>query len=286
MISDLMLRYWQEQQAEVLRQAAPQVHRLRNQARTTTLFFAELRRAGVLPYGTVTAADLGYIYSQRPALFSSLRIACERGSNLFSRDAVYGVRAFASPASIEKRRPRQDSPNDFRCDIRADEVELYLYGDIGSVDGSGTDGITAAQVATALRRSSPKPITLRINSSGGSVFEGLAIFNQLDRYPGRVHAEIDGAAMSIAATIAMGANTINMGRGSMMMIHKSDGFTVGVAEDMRKMADTLEGIDEQLAGIFADRTGQPIERVVELMENTTYISAEDCVSWGFADSLQ
>ena len=128
-------------------------------------------------------------------------------------------------------------------------------------------------------------INLYINSLGGSVKEGVAIYNQLRRHPANVTAYIDGFACSVASVIAMAADRIVMPKNAVMMIHNAWTTAIGNAKELRKAADDLDVLNEASRQAYLVRSGGKIseERLVELLDAETYLTAEQCIEYGFAD---
>src|SRR5690606_22209384 len=116
-------------------------------------------------------------------------------------------------------------------------------------------GISAERFVQDLQAIKAQHIDVRINSVGGSVFEGNAIYNALVRHPARVETYIDGIAASIASVIAMAGERIHIAANAFIMIHNPHGVVWGEAADMRKMADTLDTIRGSLVGTYPRRTG-------------------------------
>lgn len=158
--------------------------------------------------------------------------------------------------------------------------ELYLYDAIGK-DFFG-DGITAQTVMEELKKCSGSQLDIYVNSPGGSVFEGLAIYNQLKRWKGKKVVHIDGIAASIASVVAMAGDEINIASNGMMMIHQAWGGTVGNADEMRKFADSLEKIDATLLDTYVARTGGNKKQIQEWMTAETWMTADEAVSRKFA----
>jgi hypothetical protein len=118
--------------------------------------------------------------------------------------------------------------------------EIWLYDQVGE---GFFGGMSAKQFNDELNKlGKVDTVNLRINSPGGSVFDGVAIYNALKRHPARVEVDVDGIAASIASVIAMAGDEIRMASNSMMMIHDPHGFSQGGAGDMRKTADLLDQI--------------------------------------------
>lgn len=158
-----------------------------------------------------------------------------------------------------------------------DEAELLLYDEIG---GWGT---SANQFMNDLRNCTAKTINLRLNSPGGSVFDGLAIYNALANHPAKVVTHIDGWAASIASVIAMAGDQILIAENAMMMIHKPWSFVIGSADDMRKEADVLDGIQASITAIYAARTGGKTSTITDQVNAETWFTGQEAVDAGFAD---
>jgi ATP-dependent Clp protease, protease subunit len=167
---------------------------------------------------------------------------------------------------------------------QGDILVLHAYDAIGS-DIFG-EGITAQGVAAKLDAAgSISRIQLRVNSPGGDPFEGVAITNLLKSKGVPIDVFVDGLAASAASLLAMAGDTISMGQGAMFMIHGASAFTFGNAEEMRKMADTLDQVSGTMADVYASRTKLPKNEVVALMDAETWMNAEEAVSKGFADRV-
>lgn len=172
-------------------------------------------------------------------------------------------------------------------DIRGEgssSLELDVYDVVGErSDGSG---VTAKKIAGILRRhADARKITLRVNSVGGSVFDGFAIYQQLADHRARVEAHVDGLAASIASLIIMAADEITIAPQAMVMVHNPWSVGVGDADDMRKAAETLDKIRDSMADAYAARTGLGRDRVVAMMEAETWMNAAEAVAQGFADRI-
>jgi ATP-dependent Clp protease protease subunit len=169
----------------------------------------------------------------------------------------------------------------FWAKANASKAELYLYDAIGA-DYFG-DGITAKSVADALAEFKPNTaLDIYVNSPGGSVFEGVAIYNQLLRWGGKKTVHIDGIAASIASVIAMAGDDIKIADSGVIMIHSAWGMTVGNAAEMRKYADSLEKVDGVIRDTYIRRTGSKQASVEQWMEAETWMNADEAVERGFA----
>ena len=128
-------------------------------------------------------------------------------------------------------------------------------------------------------------INLSINSGGGSVFDGIAIYNMLKSHKATVNVYVEGLAASIASVIAMAGDTITMRSGSMMMVHMPWTLSQGNAEEMRKTADTLEKMGDNIVDIYSERTGITSDEIRNIMNDETWLSAEEAVEQGWATKL-
>jgi ATP-dependent Clp endopeptidase proteolytic subunit ClpP len=187
------------------------------------------------------------------------------------------------PTMNDRRAPR--SRLAYRIEAKADDrAEILIYDEIG-YDPWFDAGIAAEDIVRDLQAIKAPRIDVRINSVGGSVFEGNAIYNALARHPAHVDVYIDGIAASIASVIAMAGDRIHIAANAHVMIHNPHGVVWGEAADMRKMADTLDKIRGSLVGTYARRTGQPAEKIEAWMDAETWFNAEEAVEFGFADEI-
>ena len=167
------------------------------------------------------------------------------------------------------------------------EAELLVYGDIG--DSWWGESVTALSVVQQLQAlpANTTQINVRINSYGGSVSDGIAIYNALKRHRARVVVTVDGVAMSSASLIAMAGDEIQMPATSLLMIHAPWGVAQGNAQDMRVMADVLDTYAQAMAGAYANKTGKPNADMLALLSDGQdhYYTGEQSVAEGFADAL-
>ncbi len=167
----------------------------------------------------------------------------------------------------------------------ADTAEILMYDQIGLDPWSG-EGIGAKQFARDLKAlGNVNNITLKINSPGGDVFEGEAIYNELRDHPATVNVRVMSLAASIASLIAMAGDTIEMQDNAKIMIHKAWALSIGNSDDMKKLASVLDTIDESLVQSYVKRTGQTEAKIRQMMSDETWMIAADAVSMGFADSV-
>jgi len=163
-------------------------------------------------------------------------------------------------------------------------AEILIYGNIG--EDLWSEGTGAKQFAEDLKKCGKvKNLFIRINSPGGSVFEGLAIYNTLDRHTSQKTVYIDGLAASIASVIAMAGDTVVMPKNAIMMIHDPFGMVLGDADDMRKMAEGLDKIKEGLILAYQKKSKMSSQGIAKLMTNETWMTANEAVEWGFADEV-
>lgn len=161
-------------------------------------------------------------------------------------------------------------------------AEILIYDPIGQ-DFFG-DGVVAKGFIEDLDAlGDVQSITVRINSPGGVVWDGFAIYNALKDHPAEVHVRVDGLAASIASVIAMSGDTVTMGEGAMLMVHNPWSLAMGDANDLRGAADMLDKVKEGLVHAYAWRTGLDRGTVADLMEAETWFTAAEAVAHGFAD---
>ena len=175
---------------------------------------------------------------------------------------------------------------------RENVLQLYIYGD---VEGDGWDWWTGEKVESDTSAEhfrqvlaewpDVETIEIYINSYGGEVFEGTAIYNQLKRHKARKLVFVDGFACSIASVIAMAGDEVVMPRNTMMMIHNMWMCACGNARELRKAADDLDVINAAGRQAYLQKAGDKLseEELVRLMDEASWLSAEDCVRLGLAD---
>jgi len=159
-------------------------------------------------------------------------------------------------------------------------TDIFLYDVIGP---SELGMISAMDVIDALGPMEGKDVNLRIMSYGGSVDQGVAIYNAIRRRRGKTKVYIDSIAASIASVIAMAGDQIIMNKGSKMMIHDPWTIAVGNSMQMRKMADQLDTYAEGILDIYVERSTRPKSEVQEMMRAETWMTAEQAIALGFAD---
>lgn len=167
--------------------------------------------------------------------------------------------------------------------VSSNNQELILDGPIASDTWWG-DEVTPDLFREELKQHAGD-LTVVINSPGGDVFAGLAIYNALVNHNGNVTVRVDGLAASIASVIAMAGDKIIMSPGSMIMVHRPSVYAAGTVDDMEKARDVLLKIEEGITPIYAKRTGLSDEKITELLEAETWMLADKAVELGFADEV-
>lgn len=159
-------------------------------------------------------------------------------------------------------------------------ADIHIYDEIGYW------GITAKKFVSDLKAiSDATSINLHINSPGGDVFDGIAIYNALKGLGIPITAYVDGLAASMASVIAMVGNPVIMPANAMMMIHKPWGASSGDANAMRDYADLLDKVESVLIPAYVEKTGKTPEAVAAMLEDETWLTGAECVAHGFADQV-
>lgn len=167
--------------------------------------------------------------------------------------------------------------------LKVEGNELYFYDVIGS---SYWGYIGADEVIDALSKLQGQKVVARINSPGGGVDEGIAIYNALRRHKGGVDVVIDSLAASIASVIAMAGDSITMANGSRMMIHEPWTFAMGNSKELRKQADVLDTYADAIMDTYTKKTKRKAEDIKPMLIEETWMSAKQAVEHGFADSIE
>lgn len=162
--------------------------------------------------------------------------------------------------------------------------EILIYDRIGA--GFFSEGVTAAKFVKDLNDIDAEEITVRLNSPGGNVFEAVAILNALRAHKARVTVYVDGIAASAASFIAMAGDEVVMRRNAELMIHDAWGFCEGNSSDMTAAAADLDRVSNNIASIYAERTGASIEDWREIMRAEAWYSADEAVAASLADRVE
>ncbi len=148
------------------------------------------------------------------------------------------------------------------------------------------EGVTAKRIDAALRSiGSNNPVTVLINSPGGSMFEGLAIYNLLRAHKGKVTVKVIGVAASAASAIAMAGDEIIMNLGAQMMVHNPMSVVLGDFRDLAQASATLKGFRDSVSEIYQSRSGNPESTINKLMNDETFMGGKEAVRRGFATSV-
>ncbi|MEC3573262.1 Clp protease ClpP [Bacillus thuringiensis] len=171
----------------------------------------------------------------------------------------------------------------FKAEAKADSLDITIYGDIG--ESWWSDSTSAVDIEKTLKATSANVININLNSPGGDVFDGIAIYNQLKNHPAKIIINVDGLAASAASIIAMAADELIMNTGSMLMIHEASTWTWGTKLDIRKTLNALEGIDKSLADIYMTRYQGERSEIETMIANETWFTANEAVEFGLAHKV-
>ena len=180
---------------------------------------------------------------------------------------------------INSRSPFAPRAKGYSISAKANEVDILLYDEIGFW------GIQADAFIKDLNAVDAKIINLRINSPGGSVFDGTAIYNALKRHKAKIITHVDGLAASMASIIALAGSEVHMADNAFIMIHDPWSIAIGDAAVMRKEAEVLDKISDVMAKTYADKTGKSMEEIKQIMADETWFNATEAKEIGLVDSL-
>lgn len=186
-----------------------------------------------------------------------------------------------TPASVIER--YGDAAAGVRAVAKGDNI-ITMFDSIGEDYWSG-GGVTAKKVQSQLRAIGERDVEVHINSYGGDMFEGIAIYNVLREHPHNITVKVMGMAASAASIIAMAGDQIEIGTASFLMIHNCWVIAMGNRHDMAETAAWLEPFDGAMADVYAARSGAERDQIVQWMDAETYMSGSTAVERGFANSL-
>lgn len=177
---------------------------------------------------------------------------------------------------------------------KADEnnTELYIYGEIRKKNiwdvffGDDDTRTGAFEFKDALAQVDTPNLTVRINSMGGSVSEGLAIYNLLSDFKGNVTTIVDGFACSAASVVFMAGHKRIVPESGLLMIHNAWGYAEGDSNAMKKCAEDLEKITQPSVNIYVSKTGLSEEKVKEMMDKETWITSAEALKLNFATAIE
>ncbi len=165
-----------------------------------------------------------------------------------------------------------------------ESVDIYIYGDI--VPYAWWEGDVSAQtIKSTIENLNVKEINVHLNSYGGDVFTGIAIYNLLKNHPAKVNVYVDSCACSIASVIAMAGDKIYMPKNTFMMIHNCWTYAEGNSKELRKQADDLDKIMTASIESYLSKIKITKEELIKLLDEETWLTAEECVQLGFADEV-
>lgn len=185
-----------------------------------------------------------------------------------------------APAGMQ---PPENAKDWFRISNSADDpdtTDVMVYDSIG-----GWMGMWADEFIEQIGAVTTSKINLRLNSPGGSVFEGIAIANAIRQHPANVTVYVDSVAASIASVIALAGDRLVMMPQSQLMVHNASGACYGDASEMTKMADLLDKQSRNIAEAYAQHTGRPLAEWQQFMDAETWFSAEEALAVGLADEV-
>ncbi len=158
--------------------------------------------------------------------------------------------------------------------------DIFIYDMIGG------GGITAKQIVNELEKAGKTtPINLRINSAGGDVFEGIAIYNSLKKHNSTVNVEVEGLAASMASIVMLAGDTISASENSLIMVHNPSVGIQGESKELTKKAELLDKIKDQMVGIYVNRTGLSEKDVIKMMDTETWLTANEALEIGLVTSV-
>lgn len=165
------------------------------------------------------------------------------------------------------------------------EAEIFIYGDIG--ESWWAETVTAAQFVKDIAAISAQTITIRINSFGGSVSDGVAIYNAIKRHSATVTTVVDGVAMSVASLIAMAGDTVEMAENAILMVHAPWTGLYGNSAGLREAAAMLDQFASAMSTSYAAKTGKPVAEMLALLTDGVdhYYTAAEAKDFGFVDAI-
>ena len=167
---------------------------------------------------------------------------------------------------------------------KSDKAEIWIYEEIGQDFWTG-GGVTAKNFQKELSAIKASQIDLHINSPGGAVFDGVAIYNLIKQHPANVTTYIDGIAASIASVIALAGDKVVMAENALYMMHNPSGMVMGTAADMRSLADVLDKIRGTMTGVYAAKSGRADDEISALLDAETWMTAAEAMEFGFVDEI-
>src|SRR5690606_40921758 len=168
--------------------------------------------------------------------------------------------------------------------VQGDEADIYIYGDIVSWPLLESD-VSSHSLAKEIAGLEVDQINVYINSYGGEVAEGLAIYNALKRHKAKVRTYCDGFACSAASVVFMAGDERIMSASSMLMIHNAWMWAAGDANELRKEADDLEKINEASSNAYLEHINISKEQLKEMLDKETWLTAQEALDMGFCTTV-
>lgn len=187
-----------------------------------------------------------------------------------------GLRSELSPRALEKWNPAIQAAVENTSDT------ITVYGVIGEWYG---EGVTLKRIDAALRAIGERDVTVYINSPGGDMFEGIAIYNRLREHSHKVTTKVLGMAASAASVIYLAGAERQVASSAFLMIHNCWTFLAGNRHYLRDVADDMEEFDAAMADLYAETSAQPVEAMAEMMDDETFIRGKRAVELGLATGL-
>ena len=188
-----------------------------------------------------------------------------------------GVRSELSPRALDKWNPAIQAVVENTSDT------ITIYGVIGE-DWYG-EGVTLKRIDAALRTIGERDVTVYINSPGGDMFEGIAIYNRLREHSHKVTTKVLGMAASAASVIYLAGSDRQVATSAFLMIHNCWTFLAGNRHYLREVADDMEEFDAAMSDLYAETSGQPVADMAEMMDDETFIRGKRAVELGLATGL-
>jgi ATP-dependent Clp protease, protease subunit len=167
----------------------------------------------------------------------------------------------------------------FAVNATENSVDMQLYDEIGYF------GVTAKAFTSELNKHKGKSVNLAINSVGGDVFDGIAMYNALLAHDGDVNVTIDGLAASAASIVAMAGDRIEIASNAFLMIHNAWSIAIGDKQTMLAMSEVLTKIDSALIATYKKKTHKNEAEITQMLDNETWLNANDAVLHGFVDGV-
>ncbi|MCT8165002.1 MULTISPECIES: head maturation protease, ClpP-related [unclassified Pseudomonas] len=188
-----------------------------------------------------------------------------------------GLRSEMSPRALDKWNPA------IQAAVENTSETITVYGVIGE-DWYG-EGVTLKRIDAALRAIGERDVTVYINSPGGDMFEGIAIYNRLKAHSHKVTTKVLGMAASAASIIYLAGSDRQVASSAFLMIHNCWTFLAGNRHYLRDVADDMQEFDAAMADLYAETSGQPVDDMAELMDDETFIRGKRALELGLATGI-